>query len=130
MKIFELFSGFIAAIVIALGAGLYVNQDASVGEELVVEETVRVEAWFDYVGPSFGQLGYDPHDPELYQIYEGPNAQDGPTCTGNEQVCAVKATVETSSVSGNDIPSPFELQQMANELDLLMEGSNIKTRDI
>lgn len=65
MKLFELTSGFIAAVLIALGAYQYVNR-ATVEEESVVTEAVNKVAnlhWFS-VNESTGALTYAGTGPE------------------------------------------------------------------
>lgn len=129
MKIYDLFSGFIAAVVIALGAGLYVNEDTSVGEELMVEEKVRIEQWFLYTGPQFGEPGYNPHDPELYQPYDDP-MEDEPTCTGTQTVCAVKTETAISPVTGLEIPATADLDDLEKDINDLKPVTNLKIRNI
>lgn len=121
MKIYKLFSGFIAAVVIALGAGLYANENTSVGEELVVEETARIEAWFVYTG-SMGS-GYDPHDPLNYELFDHPTLLE-PNCDQGTVICAVKTEVDI--INNIERPASKDLVDMASDIDNLVEGPSLK----
>lgn len=97
MKIFELFSGFIAAIVIALGAGLYVNQVASVGEELVVEETVKevvqVERWVKIEFINNNPLEHDnPMNQKIVGMYQAE--VEAPCDEESGTICALKLLMD------------------------------------
>lgn len=131
MKLFELTSGLIAAVVIALGVNHFVqNNTTPIEEESVVEELTVVKVWFEYTGPAFGQPGYDPHNPELYTLFEGDNEDDEPTCLGAEQVCSIRTEAVLSTISHRPIPKEEELEDMADDIDQGVPNSDLKFKTV
>jgi len=102
MKFFELTTGFIAAVMIALGAAYYVNNSATVEEEPVVKESVTAQVskrlakltedcvWYTYEGVNFSESGYST-EIEDYQNYLlfSDDPQNSPGCDDGPQICAV-----------------------------------------
>lgn len=122
MKIFELTTGFIAAVMIALGANYYVNNNASVGEESVLNQGNLTESWFEYTGPNADQPGYDPLNRELYTIVDG-NLE--PSCSGNEQVCAIRTGIDDSDVN-NPLPDQNDFDDLSYAIVNDIPDPNLK----
>lgn len=113
MKIYDLFSGFIAAVVIALGAGLYVNEDTSVGEELVVEEVrevVRADRWvmIELIDPN-PLLQGDPDNQKIIGIYDANVEFPCDKISGT--ICAVKLSTDATLNDLEDLTVADALDQ-------------------
>lgn len=91
MKLFEITSGFIAAVLIALGAYQYVNL-TTVEEESVVLN----EIWYEYVGPTDSSYLSARLDAQWYEPYDMDPNQTTPDCEIGSFVCAIKLPENTS----------------------------------
>lgn|SRR5690606_21748612 len=114
MKLFELTSGFIAAVLIALGAYQYVNR-ATVEEEPVVTDETAISnnldpMWYQF-NPGSGDYEDEVLDAENYTPYPG----NAPTCLDGDIVCAVKLSpgignhpdqTQLSNLEGEIFPTP------------------------
>ncbi|MFC3198128.1 hypothetical protein ACFOET_10950 [Parapedobacter deserti] len=118
MKVFELTSGFLAAVVVALGVNYYVKNNKVEEKPVVTDKTVLIQ-WFEYTGPELDEGDpnnqYDPHNPENYSPYQGTGT---PNCTSGNQVCAIQVETDDSD-PGNPIPDSNALQALAADIDNL-----------
>src|SRR5690606_22510566 len=91
MKLYELTTGVIAAVLIALGAYQYVNK-TTVEEEPVVLD----EIWYKYVGPTDANYLSARLEAESYEPYVMDPNQTTPDCEIGSFVCAIKLPENTS----------------------------------
>src|SRR5690554_5239809 len=95
MKVYELTTGFIAAVMIALGAAYYVNNSPTVGGE-PEEVSMKLAAlnqdcvWYQYIGENYNHPNYglEIEDFEKYLYFE-EDPDVGPDCPGGVEICAV-----------------------------------------
>lgn len=97
MLLTKLFSGLLAAVMVALGAGQIGNKNTQVGDELVVEsktETVKLqdERWFMITTTGNQAL---PENQQLTALLDENVIE--PDCGGGTIICAVKLDVSGSS---------------------------------
>ena len=119
MKLYELTTGVIAAVLIALGAYQYVNR-TTVEEEPVVKEdnkTVLHPAedcvWYSYAGVNFSESGYDTQivDYQQYVRFSPDNPSETPDCENGIQICAVCLPATTG-----DNPDQTQFSEITDEI--------------
>lgn len=127
MKIFELTTGFVAALMIVLGTAFHVNKNGTVAEDTatvdttaVVEEvSARIAAikqdcvWYQYTGVDFSNPAYSTQikDSSQYLIFSS-DPEISPECPGTLQICAV-----CLPNSGDDNPDQADLQAIEALID-------------
>lgn len=88
MLLTKLFSGLLAAVMVALGAGQIGNKNTQVGDELVVEETkapVLAPMWFHL------KEGGDPTLSDDYELANGNGSAPQSCEPGEVEICSILA---------------------------------------
>lgn len=108
MKVFELTSGFLAAVVVALGANYYVKNHKV--EEKPVVESAQATGTFLFQG------GTDWTDPDAYQY-----SPSGTSCTTGSELCAIEAPIANPSAPDNQ-KEPVISGGLETELENLQDA--------
>jgi hypothetical protein len=127
MKVFELTTGFITAVMIVIGTAFHVNNNATVVENTVAVDTTTVVeevsariaaikqecVWYKYTGAEYGQPGYnsDILDFSKYERYSMSDPSAVPACDFGIKICAV-----CLPDTGNEQPEQDDLDLIAQDI--------------
>ncbi|OFV21282.1 MULTISPECIES: hypothetical protein [Sphingobacterium] len=109
----------VTALVLLFGA-FYLVKASQSSPESIVAPKVLVTQWFEFTGSSSDS----PTDPTKYRAIE--EGEPMPTCNPGDQVCALKATVDSN---GQPIIDSTLQNEIQNATSSQQHSANVRVRD-